>query len=184
MAFTDMDNPENGQDEEPTPPGSSNRNFWIIFGVLGGVLLLALICMGVYAVTRLPAEREQAQSAAATRAAQATEISFAATQTAEAPRISPTKPPTNTPPPLPTNTPLMLMGEATATATSVDAAIATRSALMTLAAQTPVATALPTSTLLPGTGFADEVGMPGLLALAVVFVVVIFLVRRLRASQA
>ena len=61
----------------------------------------------------------------------------------------------------------------------------TRVAMVTEAAQTAEAVAALTQaapTALPTTGFADEVGMPGLLALAVVFVVVIFLVRRLRAS--
>jgi len=36
------------------------------------------------------------------------------------------------------------------------------------------------STALPNTGFADDVGIPGMFALALALVVVIFLVRRLR----
>jgi hypothetical protein len=79
-------------------------------------------------------------------------------------------------------------GEAAApTETSVDEVMETRVAMVTEAAMTAEAVAALTQaapTALPTTGFADEVGMPGLLALAVVFVVVIFLVRRLRASQA
>jgi cytoskeletal protein RodZ len=179
MAFTDMDEVEQELEEESqqTPSGPGNRNFWIIFGILGGIIVLALICIAVIAVINLPGR----QNANATRAAQATAISFAATQTASAPRVTPTQvPPTRTPPPpTVTNTPLIPLAP-TSTSTSVDAAIATRSALMTLAAEATAATALPTSTLLPGTGFADEVGVPGLLAMAVVLVVVIFLARRLR----
>jgi hypothetical protein len=38
-----------------------------------------------------------------------------------------------------------------------------------------------TSTALPNTGFADDIGAPGLLLMAVGLVAVIFLVRRLRA---
>jgi LPXTG-motif cell wall-anchored protein len=44
-------------------------------------------------------------------------------------------------------------------------------------------TVIPTSTLLPKSGFADEVGAPSLLGLAVLLVVVIFLARRLRTAH-
>jgi LPXTG-motif cell wall-anchored protein len=47
------------------------------------------------------------------------------------------------------------------------------------AAKTPVVT----STALPQTGFAEDVGLPGLLGVAVVLVVVIFLTRRLRTAS-
>jgi len=40
----------------------------------------------------------------------------------------------------------------------------------------------PTSTALPTTGFADEIGLPGLLGLAALLVVVVFLARRARFS--
>ena len=40
----------------------------------------------------------------------------------------------------------------------------------------------PTPTALPTAGFADEVGLPGLLFLGVALLVVVFLSRRLRAS--
>jgi hypothetical protein len=43
-------------------------------------------------------------------------------------------------------------------------------------------TVIATSTALPNTGFADDIGAPGLLLMALALVVVIFLVRRLRAS--
>jgi LPXTG-motif cell wall-anchored protein len=39
-----------------------------------------------------------------------------------------------------------------------------------------------TSTALPTTGFADEVGIPGLLGMAVLLIAVIFLARRLRSA--
>ena len=185
MAFTDMDEVEQEYEEEATPAKSSNRNFWIIFGILGGIIILALLCLAGIALI-LPGR----ENVNATRAAQLTEISYATTQTASAPRVTPTNtavPPTRTrtPPPTPTNTPLvplvtLVTLAPTNTATSVDSAIATRSALLTQAAEVTAVTALPSSTLLPSTGFADEVGMPGLLVLALVFVVVIFLVRRLR----
>lgn len=40
----------------------------------------------------------------------------------------------------------------------------------------------PTATALPTTGFADEVGLPGLLAMAAVLLIVIFLARRMRLA--
>ena len=187
MAFTETEDLEEEQ-EEQTTPGSSNRNFWIIFGVLGGILLLALICMAVYAVFILPQRHEDARNTNATAIAQSTANALSYTQTEVASRFTPTSRPTITPLPSPTITPLMSVGEAAApTATSVDEVMETRVAMVTEAAMTAEAVAALTQaapTALPTTGFADEVGMPGLLALAVVFVVVIFLVRRLRASQA
>jgi len=186
MAFTETEDLEEEQ-EEQTTPGSSNRNFWIIFGVLGGILLLALICMAVYAVFILPERHEDARNQNATAIAQSTAIALSNTQTEVASRFTPTSRPTNTPLPSPTITPLISGGEAAPTATSVEEVMETRVAMVTEAAMTAEAVAALTQaapTALPTTGFADEVGMPGLLALAVVFVVVIFLVRRLRASQA
>jgi LPXTG-motif cell wall-anchored protein len=43
-------------------------------------------------------------------------------------------------------------------------------------------TIIPTSTALPKTGFAEDVGAPGLMMVAVALVAVIFLVRRLRTA--
>jgi len=41
-----------------------------------------------------------------------------------------------------------------------------------------------TSTALPNTGFADEVGLPGLFGLALGLILIIFLARRLRSNPA
>jgi LPXTG-motif cell wall-anchored protein len=48
-----------------------------------------------------------------------------------------------------------------------------------LLTQTPFVTV----TQLPDTGFGDNVGIPGLLALAASLIVIIFLARRLRMAQ-
>ena len=77
--------------------------------------------------------------------------------------------------------------EATVTATSAEGVVETRVAMLTAVAQTQeaaMATTQAVPTALAPTGIADEVGLPGLLALAAVFVVVIFLVRRLRTARA
>jgi hypothetical protein len=187
MAFTETEDLEEEQ-EEQTTAGSSNRNFWIIFGVLGGILLLALICMAIYAVFILPDRRADINNKNATAIAQNTELALSSNQTEAAERATSTPFPSNTPLPSPTITPLIGGREATVTATSVEGVMETRVAMVTAAAQTEQAAlattqAVPTAAM-PETGFADEVGIPGLLALAVVFVVVIFLVRRLRTARA
>jgi hypothetical protein len=45
-------------------------------------------------------------------------------------------------------------------------------------------TIVPTSTALPNTGFADDYGVPGMFVMALAFVIVILLSRRLRAAPA
>jgi hypothetical protein len=84
-----------------------------------------------------------------------------------------------------------VIAQATATASPTqNPATATVGAAFTQIAQTAVTnanttqTVIATSTALPNTGFADDVGLPGMFAMALAFVVVIFLVRRLRAVPA
>jgi LPXTG-motif cell wall-anchored protein len=43
-------------------------------------------------------------------------------------------------------------------------------------------TARPLTTSIPSTGFADEVGLPMMLGLAILLIAVIFLARRLRSA--
>ena len=77
---------------------------------------------------------------------------------------------------------------ATVAAGQTQLAVSTQNpATMTIAAGfTQIAistqTVIATSTALPNTGFADDIGIPGLLMVAIALVIVIFLVRRLRAS--
>jgi len=79
----------------------------------------------------------------------------------------------------PTNTPEPQTGG------ELDPRTATVSALLTQAAVARLTTTgLPTSTALPATGFMDEMGVPGLLGMTILLVVVIFLVRRMRATTA
>jgi len=60
------------------------------------------------------------------------------------------------------------------------AATATVGAALTEAAIAQL-TVVPTSTLLPQTGFVEDVGVPGLMVMALAFIIVILLARRLRA---
>lgn len=186
MAFTDMNDVEQELGEEKPPERNGNRTFLIIAGVLAGIMVLALLCIGALALFRYLPSQRNAQSANATNVALATANAFAASQTASAPRatatLQPTVVPTNTK--VPTNTPVIVLGPTKSP--TFDAAQATRNALLTQAAQATATstpkqpTAKPTSTALPGTGIADELGTPGLITAAFVLVVIIFLMRRLR----
>ena len=62
------------------------------------------------------------------------------------------------------------------------AATATVGAAYTQAAIAAQYTVAPTTTALAGTGFADEYGLPGLVVMALAFVIVILFARRLRTA--
>ena len=191
MAFTDMNDVEHELGEEKPPNGNGNRNFLIIAGVLGGIMVLALLCIAALALFKFLPGQQSAQDVNATNEAQATTVVLSASQTASVPKFTatsqPTVVPTNTR--APTNTPVIVLGP-TKTPT-VDMAVATRNALLTAVVQTSVPTTQPTSqitsqptkTALPVTGLADELGAPGLIATAFVLVVIIFLMRRLRTAS-
>jgi hypothetical protein len=201
----DMGDTGSEQPEEPQPEEGegSNRTFLIAAIILGGIVLLSLICMAVYALLILPGQNKAKISAEATNAviasySTATAVVDQLTQAASL--YTPTTPPTETPLPPPTSTPV-LAPELTATPGGIDAGTATQDALLTQLAisqktgtpkpATPgnalTATALAKiaatkTSQLAGTGFADEVGLPGLFLAALVLVAVILLARRLRAA--
>jgi hypothetical protein len=181
MTFEDIDREE--EVETPPPDGSNNRTFVLVASILGGLMLLTLICTALYAFFLLPRSRQQREAQVATLNAQNTAVAVAVTQTSRASRWTPTSPPTLEPTATqaPTNTPVLAQPATRTSTPIIDAVATTQSALFTLAAEVTQTTIL-TSTALPTSGFADEVGAPGLLALAVVLVVVIFLVRRLRMA--
>ncbi|MDX1435278.1 MAG: hypothetical protein R3335_00610 [Anaerolineales bacterium] len=181
---------DNDFDESPPPEDTDNRTFLIAAGVLGGITLLALICMAAYVLLIAPRQRDDRNAELTAIAAQATEAAMverAQTQTAGAPTA--TVPPTTTSTPTATSSPTPVVVQATDTPVvaggtgTVGPRTATVAALLTQAAQQTM-TVIPTATALPDTGFADDIGAPSLLALAALFVVVIFLVRRLRGIGA
>lgn len=183
--FEDFDfGEETPSEPQPQEEKPSNRNFLIALGVIGGIFVLVAIALVVVVLFVLPQrnaalrEQQQAQLAANTATA------FAATENAQQALLLLT--PSATPVP-PTNTPVIVQpptATPTLTPTSVsDAQKATLSAQQTqLAAGKFTATVLPTSTALPETGFADEVGLPGMIGIAVALVVIILVARRLRSS--
>lgn len=187
MAFTDMNDVEQELGEEKPPERNGNRTFLIIAGVLAGIMVLALLCIGGLALFRYLPSQRAAQSANATNIAKATANAFAGSQTASAPSATATRQPTFTPTntTAPTNTPVIVLGPTKSP--TFDIAQATRNALLTQTAQVSATpkqpTSRPTSTALPGTGIADELGTPGLMTAAFVLIVIIFLMRRLRTAS-
>jgi hypothetical protein len=189
--------PETTEDEsQPEEGEGNNRNFLIIGVVLGGIILLALICGAVYALLILPGRNAAMLSANGTSTANAISIestSLIQTATQLAKLATPTLSPATDTPKAPSATPL-IPSTATFTASpTMEAGTATQQALLTqLAIAQMTTTNQPPSALtakamtatqmakVPRTGFADEVGLPGLFILALVLMAVILLSRRLR----
>ena len=187
MAFDD--NEFETTDDAPLPEESgNNRTFLIAVGILGGIILLSIACLvGVYLFGSQNRAAQQADAAAAaTQTAQAADdfVASALTSTAQALEVQPTATleptatsvvniATSTATPTPDSTAVAAAGDPAATAT-VGAAL-TQAAIAQL-------TVVPTSTLLPQTGLVEDVGVPGLIVMAIAFVVVILLARRLRTS--
>ena len=193
----DLEELDFGESSQPTEAVEekkpSNRNFMIAIGIIGGIFVLAVIALIIVATVILPGRqaRMQAQNEAQLAANTAT-AQFATDQVA-AEKAAALLTPTVTPPapstavPTATNTPVVApQSTHTPTITSSPAADSQK---MTLSAQqTQLAggkvttTVIATSTALPNTGFADEVGLPGLLGVGLAMIVIIFLARRLRTN--
>jgi hypothetical protein len=182
--------------ETPEGPESSNRTFLIVGGILAAIVLLTLVCFAILLARsgKLFAPSASAKStqtaiavANAAQAQQGTATALAALFTAT-PLPSPLPSVTSTvivlaSPTAPSPTPVV--AQPSNTPVIADAALtATMGALQTAVAGNLTQTATQLSTVMPKTGFADEVGLPGLVILAVVLVAVIFLARRLRSSPA
>jgi len=170
---------ENASFEDENPPEeSSNRTFLIAAGILGAFVLLA-ICGVVGYILFTRSSNQQAQAVALQQATeQAATIQVGLTQTAAVSALTQTAAVTNTVPP--TNTPVIAQATSTPSPTQNPATATVGAAFTQIAVSTQ--TVIATSTALPNTGFVDEFGAPGLLMMAVALVIVIFLVRRLRAA--
>ncbi|MGH2582102.1 MAG: hypothetical protein ACRDFQ_04315 [Anaerolineales bacterium] len=179
---SDLQFPE--QTPAPAPRRSGNRSFLVVAGILGAILLLSLVGIAVYALVILPAQQAQepvVSSAQQTQTAVALALQVTLTSTNTA-----TTAPTVTRTPTRTFTP-------SSTPATIDPATATVNALLTSAAlaQTqaanstaPTATSGPTATVssLPQSGFAEDAGVPGLLALTAILLLIIFTARRVRTQ--
>ena len=190
MTFENMDTEfEPGTEEAgPPPEESSNRPFLIVAGILGGIMLLSLICIVAFALARpMITGGSNRQTQAAEINLQNTEVARAVSLTEVALLVTATPSPTELPPPTETSAPtstLVVAQLATSTASpTTDPRTATVAALLTQAAEAQQTEPAATPTQLPTTGFADDVGAPGLLALAALLVGIIFLSRRLRTAS-
>ncbi len=176
------------------PEEPSNRTFVIAAAGIGGLLVLSMICLALYALVLAPAQQRNRAADATAVALQNTEVAQSITQTSDAARATPTRPSTDTPVPpaatvthtqvvvLPTDTPTDTP-EATSTSTPFTN-LGTQSAQQTLDASGQItSTPTPTATALPSTGFADEIGLQGLLLLGAALLVVVVVARRLRVGS-
>jgi LPXTG-motif cell wall-anchored protein len=182
----------------PSSNGPDNKSFILVVSILVGVFLIAALGMAAY-VLGVVLPKNKAQST------QAAQINFANTATVSAltqaatlavksstpvlPSSTATLVPTNTVTQKPSSTPVIAVAtntQAPLKESTVDPRTATVSALLTqavLAQQTGTFGLTVTATSsLPKTGFAEDIGFPSLLGLALLLIVVIFVVRRLRAS--
>ncbi len=207
MGFENLDLDDNLEEtEEIAPPEeSSNRTFLIIAAALGGVALLAVVCIAVYALVLLPRMKGSQLAQKSTLEAQQTEVgmiiastSTSAAETAivasftDTPTVTPIPPtatPTSSPTPVvavPTTPqgiaqlPSATAGPQMATATALHA---TLQANATLYASTLTARPSAQPTGIPNTGFADDVGLPAMMGMAVLLIAIIFLARRLRTAS-
>lgn len=181
---TELDLPE--EPRTPPPQRGGNR-FAVAAGILGVIMLLALVAIVVYALVILPQQGAaepgiSAEQLTGTALAQAAQVTNTATPS---PTASSTPTRTNTP--RPTNTPLLspTTGPATATVNALltQAALAQTQAASPTGPSPTAGTPSSTPSALPSSGFADDIGAPGLLAAAAVLLAVIFLARRYRNAE-
>ena len=189
------------QPEPSAPAPRGNRSFALAAGITGGIVLIGLIALGVYNLVIGPRQQAALQEQAAQILAQNTATAQAATRSAESliatenaakvpkptnTQMAPTQaPPTATQETVATQAPTSVLAQAASPTPPIAGGTltgpqmtATMGVLQTQLAA--VSSATPRATSLPTTGFADEVGLPGMIGLAAVFVVIILVVRGLR----
>lgn len=172
----------------------SNRNFWIAAGVLTVLFIIMVAVLSVLTLSVSP----KLQAARLEQAALINAHNTATVRAATNASISGLQISTNTPSPtvtsMPTSTPMIILFTDTAEPTATEESgigivmndpgmTATAAVLLTqAAAQQTVVTPTATSTALPQTGLAENIGMPGLLGIALALIFVMILTRRVRLS--
>lgn len=171
------------------PEEGDNKTFLIAVVGLVLVLLLALGMLAAYAVFFVPAKRHARETQIAQVNAQNTAIAQSLTATAIAASwtATPTITPTFTPaPPTPTPTkqatPTQVVASQPTNTPAIDPTAFALTATAIYATNEAIAALTPSPTALAQTGVGEHVGLPGLLALAVLFIAIIFLARRLRRN--
>jgi len=174
---------------QPPKKKNSNRAFLLALGIIGVIVILALVLLmmvlpGIMAQQRADQLEQSAQinaaNTATSMAATALVLQNQATATPNPALFTPTKTPVVV---LQTSTPAAVVSsglsqsdQATVQALQTQMAAAQGGANGTATAIALQATALPES------GFADEVGLPGMIGLAAVLIAVVFLSRKIRTG--
>ena len=182
--------------DAPPPEEKNNRTFLIVGGIMAGLVFLTLVCMAVYFLVISPRLNAQKNSAQATIVAENAQVVQQMTSTAEAALWTPTAPPAPLASPSPSPvlitpisspTPVIAVNTATATLTTDPATLIAMQTQLSLQ-MTSTAIALATSGVatqaMPRTGFFEDIGLPGIIVLALALVAVIFLARRMRKTPA
>lgn len=163
--------------------GTSSRTFVTAAAGIGGLLILSLICLGLYTLVIAPRQREAREQRPTEIALTNTEIARRLTEMAGT-EISPEDVDTATPTASITPSPTETEGPSTTTPTVTNTPEPSETPLVATAqATTQATTPTSTPTALPGTGFADDIGIPGMLLLAAAMVIVIFVARHLRTRS-
>jgi ABC-type transport system involved in cytochrome bd biosynthesis fused ATPase/permease subunit len=183
---TDLNGLTAPESTETPPETSGNRTFVIVAIALGAIMLLTLVCIAVFGLVILPNNNKAKLTQNAQAYGQQTAMAVSAQQTMVAlnatPTFTATVPPTKVPPSPTATQVIKKLATATPTSDRGNAATQTVVALYTKAALTQTALAA-APTALATSGFADEVGLPGLFALGGALIVIIFLARRLRSAS-
>jgi hypothetical protein len=163
MAMDNYDDFDDTFDDDDAPEESNNRTFLLVAGGLGFLVLCALLAVGAYVIFNLNSGQTTNEATAQAQATmQEMTVQAALTQTAivqaqTQAAVTSTVDPTDTP----------VIAEATVTMTETpNPATATVGAAVTQIAASTL-TIVATSTALPNTGFAEEVGLPGVFAGAI-----------------
>ena len=188
--------PDQGDDDEQAPEEGegNNRMFIMLLIGIGGLALVAILCIiGYFALSRPGGLLARIDPTATSLAA--TQQALVSQQTQEA-LASPTLPFAATVTPTTTS---VLFAPATDTALpdtpTIDPEAATLQVQQTQLAKVQTQTtatfaakltpgARTATPHIPNTGFADEVGLPGLVILTIILLGIILLARRLRAAPA
>jgi LPXTG-motif cell wall-anchored protein len=191
------------------PEESGNRTFLVLAGILAVVALVCVAFIAIYALVVVPRSRNAQAAQRATLNAQNTQVALIIDTTSTSAAITAmvaayTATPTETPvPPTPTatSTPTPVLAVPTTaapmemvvsptigpdmiTATALHATLEANATLYaaTLTAKPGSAQAQATKQAsIPKTGFADSVGLPLMIGMAVALIAIIFLARRLRS---
>jgi len=177
MSMYDDDNMDGFDDDDGAPEESNNRTFLLIAGGLGLVVFIALICLVAYFFMGRSSNQDVTATAQAQATSQQATIIAGLTQNAEDQALTQAAVTATF---TDTSTPVVAEATLTPTETENPATATVGAAFTQIAVSTQ--TIIPTSTALPNTGFADDVGIPGMLAVTLALIAVIFLVRKLRSS--